>query len=199
MSDHTPIDPARIHRFEQQTISLPDLADSGLILDIGGGGEGTIGRIRGAQVVAIDTNRGELEEAPSGPLKIVMDATALQFLDGAFPTATAFCTFMYIPKGVRSQVMTEVYRVLTPGGMFYVWDMILPPRLNKTKDVAAFMLKLVLPDGEEVPTGYGVLWPEDGCPPDFYINLAQAAGFEVLDSDQKENLVFLRLRKPIIE
>jgi len=33
-----------------------------------------------------------LEEAPAGPLKIVMDATDLKFLDSAFDTATAFAT-----------------------------------------------------------------------------------------------------------
>jgi SAM-dependent methyltransferase len=196
MSHHTPIDPTRIHYFDQQIISLPDFPNSGLILDIGGGGEGTIGRIRGAQVVAIDTNRGELEEAPSGPLKIIMDATALQFLDGSFQTTTAFCTFMYIPKALRAQVMTEVYRVLAAGGVFYIWDMILPPRLSETKDVAVFKLTLALPSEEEVPTGYGVLWPEDGCLPEFYINLARTAGFEVLAIEQTGNLMYLKLGKP---
>jgi len=43
-------------------------------LDIGGGGEGVIGQMKGKQVIAIDPNRRELEEAADGPLKIVMDA-----------------------------------------------------------------------------------------------------------------------------
>ncbi len=38
----------------------------GKILDIGGGGEGVIGRLYTSQVVAIDNNQAELDEAPGG-------------------------------------------------------------------------------------------------------------------------------------
>ena len=38
----------------------------GSILDIGGGGEGTIGRLYGTQVIAIDNRQEELDEAPEG-------------------------------------------------------------------------------------------------------------------------------------
>ena len=37
------------------------------ILDIGGGGEGIIGKLKGEQVVAIDPNKRELEEAARRP------------------------------------------------------------------------------------------------------------------------------------
>jgi len=67
--------------FNKQTIVIDDLNTDGIILDIGGGGEGIIGQLKGSQVVAIDTDRDELLEAADGPLKIVMDATQLAFLD----------------------------------------------------------------------------------------------------------------------
>lgn len=51
----------------------------GKILDIGGGGEGIIGRVYGAQVVAIDNRQEELDEAPDGFEKILMDASRLSF------------------------------------------------------------------------------------------------------------------------
>ena len=38
---------------------------TGEILDIGGGGEGIIGRVYGQQVTAIDNIQEELDEAPS--------------------------------------------------------------------------------------------------------------------------------------
>lgn len=38
----------------------------GEILDVGGGGEGTIGRLYGSQVTAIDNRQEELDEAPDG-------------------------------------------------------------------------------------------------------------------------------------
>lgn len=197
MTGHPSIDPARIYHFEMQTITLFDFPASGPILDIGGGGEGTIGRIKGNQVVAVDPNRRELEEAPPGPLKIVMDAAALLFLDNTFPTATAFCSFMYMPKEVRTQVMAEVYRVLTPGGIFTIWDMLLPPRVNENQDVAVFPLMLALPNGEEISTGYGVLWPREGRTEAYYAELSLASGFELLEQTQDGSLMVLKLRKPV--
>ena len=50
---------------------------NGRILDIGGGGEGIIGRVYTGQVTAIDNRAEELEEAPDGPCKLVMDAAQL--------------------------------------------------------------------------------------------------------------------------
>ena len=49
-------------------------------MDIGGGGRGVIGELKGKQVIAIDINKRELEEAPDGPLKVVMDATDYRIL-----------------------------------------------------------------------------------------------------------------------
>ena len=53
----------------------------GKILDIGGGGEGIIGRLYGPQVIAIDYRQDELDEAPASCEKRLMDATALDFAD----------------------------------------------------------------------------------------------------------------------
>ena len=49
----------------------------GEILDIGGGGEGIIGQLKGDLVIAIDPNSRELEEAPEGGFKIEMNAKDL--------------------------------------------------------------------------------------------------------------------------
>lgn len=46
----------------------------GNILDIGGGGEGIIGRLYPTQAIVIDNRKDELLEAPRGPIKLVMDA-----------------------------------------------------------------------------------------------------------------------------
>lgn len=48
---------------------------NGSILDVGGGGEGVIGRLYGQSVTAIDNCREELDEAPCGCRKLVMDAS----------------------------------------------------------------------------------------------------------------------------
>ena len=73
MEDHHPeISEDRIIFFERQEVVVDDFEAPGYILDIGGGGEGIIGRLKGEQVIAIDPNRRELEGAAGGPLKIVM-------------------------------------------------------------------------------------------------------------------------------
>ena len=76
----------------------------------------------GEQVVAIDPSRRELEEAPSSPLKIVMDATELQFLDSSFLRTTSFCTLMHVKAADHERVLREVFRALKQGGRFLVWE-----------------------------------------------------------------------------
>ena len=192
---HPEISEDRLFFFEQEEVIIEGINDSDLILDIGGGGEGIIGKLKGRQAIAIDPNKRELEEAAPGPLKIVMDAADLQFLDESFNTVTSFYTLMYI-KDIETQrrVFTEVYRVLKEDGRFLIWDVILPHRETADKDVAVFMLAVKL--GEEVvKTGYGMLWPEEGRRPSYYVELARNAGFEVVSQKEEGRRLFLELRK----
>ena len=69
---------------------------SGNILDIGGGGEGIIGRLYREQVTAIDSRQAELDEAPNVCKKLLMDATALQQEANYFDNVTFFFTFMFM-------------------------------------------------------------------------------------------------------
>ena len=102
---------------DRQLVQVEDVfEDDDLVLDLGGGGEGVIGQLRGRQVVAIDTRRQELEECAPGPLKIVANAKELPFLDEAFDAITAFFFLMYVSVSDRARVLEEAYRVLRPGG-----------------------------------------------------------------------------------
>jgi len=192
---HGEIPEERIFFFDVQEVSLHDFEASGYILDIGGGGEGIIGRLKGEQVIAIDPSIRELEEAPSGPLKVVMDARNLQFLDSSFLTATAFFTLMYIKASDHERVLSEVLRVLKPSGRFLIWDAVLPTRLEEDKDVAAFPLLVSLP-GEELEVAYGALWPTRDQELSYYLAMAAKAGFEVVDQREKDHILYLELVKP---
>jgi SAM-dependent methyltransferase len=175
-------------------VSLPDFPAEGLILDIGGGGEGVIGQLKGQQVVAIDLLKQELDDAPGQPLlKIVMDARDLKFTDASFSTATVFFTFMYIAPDDHERVFRELHRVLRPGGRVLVWDPIFPGTHDLTKRGIAFPIHVRLP-AREITTGYGVPF-RDGQGADHFAALAGKTGFEVVSRRNEAGWFFLELKK----
>ncbi|MHC1703560.1 MAG: methyltransferase domain-containing protein [Tenuifilaceae bacterium] len=179
---------------QRDEIVIPDFPAVGLILDIGGGGEGVIGQLKGDQVISIDINKQELIDAPSKNLKIVMDARELKFLDNSFNTAAIFYTLMYI-KGVdHEQVFNEVHRVLKPDGKLLIWDVILPSSVDATFNSSLYTFKFVLPN-TTIKTGYGVHKPEKEQNLQYYIELAEKTGFKVITSSQTGSSIYLELQK----
>jgi len=57
----------------------------------------------GEKVIAIDFKKEELLETADGPLKIIMDARELKFLDESFQTVTAFFSFYGFQWKVRPE------------------------------------------------------------------------------------------------
>lgn len=104
--------------------------------------------------MAIDPSYEELEETPEGPLKIVMDARDLKFLDNTFDLATVFFTMMYIEKEAHEKVFSEVYRVLKKDGEFMIWDITIPKYTEGEKDIYVFPLEVNI-GNKLINTGYG--------------------------------------------
>ena len=94
----------------------------GTILDIGGGGEGIIGRLYGAQVIAIDNRQEELDEAPNGFEKVLMDACCIDYPDEKFDHATFFYSLMFMNTETQRKAISEASRVLKKGGCLHIWD-----------------------------------------------------------------------------
>jgi SAM-dependent methyltransferase len=172
------IDPARIYTFDRQELSVADFPAPGLILDIGGGGEGIIGRIKGSQVVAIDLYAWGMRRTPPGPLKIVMDASDLKFLDESFGAVTSFFTLMYMDVPTQTKALREAHRVLQPGGRLRIWDVELTVSPDPKKDIAMYPFLFRLPSGT-VETGYGTAFPRQAMGLEHYVRLVEAAGFTV--------------------
>lgn len=80
---------------------------NGKILDIGGGGEGIIGRLYRQQVTAIDKRQEELDEAPNGFEKILMDATDLKYANETFDHVTCFFTLMFMDAQEQQKSLLE--------------------------------------------------------------------------------------------
>ncbi len=186
--------PEQIFEHARLEVDLPEFPAQGLILDVGGGGEGVIGQLKGQQVIAIDLIRRELEDAPGSPLlKIVMDARDLKFLDKSFGTATVFFTFMYISPEDHLKVLQELYRVLQPGGRLLIWDVIFPKRNDERQLYVHYPLHIKLP-AKEISTGYGVKFA-GGQDEKHFVNLAKETGFQEVNLQRRAGWFHLELRK----
>jgi ubiquinone/menaquinone biosynthesis C-methylase UbiE len=162
-----------------QTVRVEDVfRDNDLILDLGGGGEGVIGQLRGRQVVAVDIRKGELDDAPAGPVKIVADARSLPFPDASFEAATAFFFLMYVPAADRPAVLREAHRVLVPGGSLRIWDVAIPAPGERAAKTFVVPVCAKLPD-RAIHTAYGVPWRGREMTAASLAQLLREAGFVV--------------------
>ena len=178
-----------------QEVTLPDIDNrGGLILDVGGGGEGIIGLLKGQDVVAIDMRKDELEETTNDALKVVMDARDLKFIDESFTVATVYFTFMYIPEDDFEAIFREIWRVLRPEGELLIWDAIVevPPEEREKKRFVV-ILKTHFPNGQENQTGYGGIVRDQDL--ESFLKPAQKVGFKVLEKDVSEYMFFLKMKK----
>jgi ubiquinone/menaquinone biosynthesis C-methylase UbiE len=185
--------PGDEHVVDNQRVSLVGFAPQGRVLDIGGGGEGAIGRLLGEQVVAIDLLASELVEAPEGFLKIVMDARDLKFLDNSFDAATAFFSFMFMPPADHPRVIGEIRRVLKSGAMFTLWDVTIPARSDPAREFFSVRLRYALPN-REFGTGYGVRWGERVQSAETLAALGRQAGFEPVEVEQMDQVFRIAMR-----
>ncbi|MHA2289585.1 MAG: methyltransferase domain-containing protein [Promethearchaeota archaeon] len=184
----------KIHFTESHKIDLTGVELEGRILDIGGGGEGIIGQLKGQQVVAIDRRESELKEAAPGDyLKIIMDAKDLQFLDETFDTTTAFFTLMYIPRSNHKKIFQEIYRVTKKGGEFVIWDFKIPKRESSDKDFYGLYLEVKIEE-KEISTGYATKWDKEQDL-DYYLSLGASIGFTSVEEKTLNQMFYIRFRK----
>ena len=160
-----------------------DRALRGRILDIGGGGEGVIGRIYRQQAIAIDNCQEELDEAPDVCGKMLMDATSLQFEECEFDHVTAFYSLMYMTRAEQRGAIREACRVLKRGGSLHIWDAVI-----RSAYPDPFVVSLDLDaDGTALHPTYGVV-KMDSQDMELFIGMCQEAGMRLMkktmDGDQ---------------
>ena len=186
----------KVHFSDIQEIDLTKIDLRGKILDIGGGGEGTIGQLKGSNVVSIDFKKSELEEAVKAgdkkSLKIIMDAMDLKFLDNTFDTVIAFFSIMYIPKSNHKKVFKEIYRVLGKEGELVLWDLRITNKI-RNKELYVFLTKIRIKN-KQIISGYGTYWNRKQDI-NYFIELAESVGFKTIKQRLEEDYFFLRLQK----
>jgi len=161
----------------KRTISKDDR-----ILDIGGGGEGIIGKLYGKNVVSIDHLLEELEETNNESLKIVMKAENMDFLDDSFDHVTLFFTLMYMDSKIKEKVLKESFRVLRNGGTLSIWDINIPKYCGGDKDIFLAHLNIKLPE-ESIKVAYGIKMKEDTHDMDTIKKYCETIGFKFIKQE----------------
>lgn len=161
----------------------------GKILDIGGGGEGVIGRIYQSQVTAIDNRQDELDEAPDSFTKILMDAVNLNFPDASFDHVTSFYTLMYVEKCDHPSVIQEACRVLKPGGSLQIWDAVI-------HEANPFVVKLDIDaNGTRLHPTYGIYKEDAAQSAGYFKSICKQIGFTLITEEISDKTFFLHFKR----
>jgi len=139
-----------------QKIALKQIQTEGMILDIGGGGEGLVSRIEGPKVCAVDIRISEIREAQiHGPPSnwFVGDGQALCFQENSFDVVTLWFSLGYMSNwSIKQKVLEEAHRVLGESGRLSI----LASRIPESCERLIFWGHFTFPDGTISQIGYGV-------------------------------------------
>ncbi|MFW9962375.1 MAG: class I SAM-dependent methyltransferase [Candidatus Sifarchaeia archaeon] len=139
-----------------QKITLERVSTEGLILDIGGGGEGLVSRIEEGRVCALDIRMSEVREAQiHGNLSnwFVADGSQLCFKDSVFDTVTLWFSLGFMSDWkTKREVLGAAYRVLKNNGKLSI----LASHIPETGDSLIFWATFTFPDGTRSKIGYGL-------------------------------------------
>lgn len=176
--------------FKKQKIVIEEIP-TGKIIDIGGGGEGIIAQIGAKRVTAVDKLESEIKsaqaKAPTANWQVA-DARDLPFENESFDNATIFFSLMYMKQLVKEEVISEVHRVLPSGGEFWIWD------ANIQKEgTFVIMMKIKLPNGKTVRTGYGS--KDCNQSPESISEILQKTGFQIKETTTSKLWFLIKAQK----
>ena len=178
-----------------QRIPLRCIPEGGLVLDIGGGGEGLVSRLEGKRVCAVDILLNKIRETRIYGVKsqwIQSDARTLGIRDGAVDIVTCWFSLSYLPeRDSKHKVLMESHRALKRNGLLSIMGM------NILENTVKYVLdaELVLPDDYISKMGYAVSGSQEQTI-DSLIDLGQDVGFDLELASDHEYWFELTMRKP---
>ena len=100
------------------------------ILDFGSGVAPSIAYLRqyfpAASVTCLDVSHESLKQGtkqhPEGAAFVAFDGSRIPFADGSFDCVFAGCVFHHIDHALHVPLLTEIRRVMTPGGAIMVYE-----------------------------------------------------------------------------
>ena len=124
--------------YDRHIVSLLDLDDAHLVLDLGCGtgvltrmiadrldgmaGGGAVGIDAAAKMIAVARKKRAADNCRFE----AMAAESLTFEDGAFDAVVSSLFFHHVPLDLKARALSEALRVLLPGGQLVVADMHVP-------------------------------------------------------------------------
>ena len=168
-----------------QKIVLEHIQTEGVILDIGGGGEGLVSRIEGSKVCAVDIRLSEIREAQiHGPPSnwFVGDGQALCFQEEVFDVVTLWFSLGYMSDwSIKQGVLEEAHRVLSNEGRLSILASSIPESCERL----IFWGHFTLPDGTVSQTGYGVRGGQDQTL-ERIVDLLKDIGFKIQSQEDND-------------
>ncbi len=139
-----------------QRIPLRYLPEEGLVLDIGGGGEGLVSRLEGERVCAVDILLNKIREVRIYGVRsqwIQGDARNLGIRDRTFDIVACWFSLGYLSEvDAKRQVLVEGHRVLRTEGLLSIIGMSIPGDVVKH----VFDAEFIFPDGYISKMSYAV-------------------------------------------
>lgn len=136
-------------------VTLP-MVPPGLVIDVGGGGEGIVSRLAAGRVCVADMSLNKIREARiygASAEWFVCDGRMLPFRSRSFDSATLWFSLAYIrSRDGRERALRETSRVLQDGGSLSILGMV----LEGSSDAMTFNGRFVYPDGYVSKMSYRV-------------------------------------------
>ena len=176
------MDTTQVFEPPSQKIKLGRIWKKGLIIDIGGGGEGLVSRIEGPRVCAVDIRMDEIREArihnpPSN--WFACDGSQLCFHSSTFEVVTLWFSLGYMKEwNLKSAVLSEAYRVLGHGGEISIKA----AKIDCREERLVFRADYTLPDGSLSRTGYGLKGQQNQTI-ETVAELVRDVGFQLVQCD----------------